>query len=263
MPPRTRNKTPSSTSGNVSTTENHDSKLSSNSKANTSKTTSRGRKRKSTESDPSDNPKGAKQARKPDAPKPDVTPNEDQLRESRPTPGRIKRPRYSSFRIPEGFKDRFYVPKPVKPKGRLNALQKHKMYIQTTMLDPSETFHDLHACHRKGRNGSPTCDSAGFQLDWNKVDDWMHPPSYTKSRAVTRMERRVEEMDRKSRKMRDIFFVDGNDMFVDDYLKDHVSKDLGIPWHQIGPEQLLEEPNEVEKARMSNMSSGCLLRKDL
>jgi hypothetical protein len=62
------------------------------------------------------------------------------------------------------------------------------------------------------------------------------------------------------------------------FVKDHVSKDLDIPWHQIGPEQVQiwkdkgfelvdfdnwwKEPNKEEKKRMSKMSMGSRVRKD-
>lgn len=179
--------------------------------------------------------------------------------------------------------ERFYVPEPENPKGRLSAPQKADLFTQKCLLDPSEPFHDLHVCHRKGREGSPTYDSAGFQLDWEKVDRWMKPKAYNKSRMVTGMENALKRDEREQQKMYELFFVDGKapgteGYMVKDYIKDHVSKDLGIPWHQIGPEQLVEwekrgfpkqkfeewwrQPNEEERRRMSNMMSGASLRKD-
>ncbi|KAI0377213.1 hypothetical protein F5Y04DRAFT_190216 [Hypomontagnella monticulosa] len=246
-------------------------------------------------------PKRGKQTKKSNVVEPDTSPDEEhkprlttpdlefdydrsQLRDPRPTPGRVKRPRYERLDMPNGFKDRFYIPEPDKPKGRLNALQKDALFKQQSLLDPSATFHDLNTCHRKGRKGSPTYDSAGFQLDWEKVDRWMKPQAYSRSRAVKGMEKSLQREEREERDMFKIFLVDGqvpeNERYiVIKYLKDHVSKDLGVPWHQIGPEQLVEwekkgfpkqtfeewwrEPNEVEKRRMSKMLSGASLRKDL
>lgn len=47
-------------------------------------------------------------------------------------------------------------------------------------MNPLSAFHDLDRCNQKGREGSPTYDSAGFQLDFNKVENWMKPTSYNK-----------------------------------------------------------------------------------
>lgn len=64
---------------------------------------------------------------------------------------------------------------------------------------------------------------------------------------------------------------------VTDYVKDQVSKDLDIPWHQIMPDQVKmwrdrglkpvkyeewwKEPTAEETNRLSKMESGCDLRK--
>ncbi|KAI0020428.1 hypothetical protein F4780DRAFT_779549 [Xylariomycetidae sp. FL0641] len=212
-----------------------------------------------------------------------------QLRDPRPTPGRKRRPRLDGMEVTEEFKARFYVPKPEKPKGRLNAFQKNEIFRQECFLDPSEHFHALYICHKKGRHGSPTYDSAGFQLDWAKVDDWMKPKAYSKSRIVGGMEKRLEKGRQERRDMFSIFFVDDGkgpsqhdidfDPNLDHYVKDHVSKDLGVPWHQIGPKELKtweekgfskqefekwwKKPNDEERKRMLKMLSGASLRKNL
>ncbi|KAI1476393.1 hypothetical protein F4774DRAFT_428018 [Daldinia eschscholtzii] len=278
-------------------------KSSRNGATKVSKTTTptRGRKRKSTESQLSGRPKRESPIKtfnserikevpndegKPRLTTPDLEFDYDrsQLRDPRPTPGRVKRPRWEKDDMPDDLKERFYIPRPEKPKGRLDALEKRLLLDAETEMDPSETFHDLHKCHKKGRDGSPTYDAAGFELDWNKVDGWMRPKSYTKSGAVSRMEKVVNKMEREEREMYKIFFVDGKGpeaepTIVIEYLQDHVSKDLGIPWHQIGPKQLVEwekkgfpkqkaekwwrEPNETEELRMMKMSTGADFRKDL
>ncbi|THV63444.1 hypothetical protein D6D27_10614, partial [Aureobasidium pullulans] len=95
-----------------------------------------------------------------------------QLRDSRPTPGRIARPRYDKFSLSEDlnqhFENDFYVPKPERPPGRLDRVQKDELFVEQTRLDPRAAFHDLHKCLDKGPNGSPTADNAGFQLDYEK-----------------------------------------------------------------------------------------------
>lgn len=151
-------------------------------------------------------------------------------------------------------------------------------------MNPLAHFHDIYVCYNKGPNGSPTYDEAGFELDWNKVADWQKPKPYSKSRMVNGMERHLEKQAREDKEMCQIFFQDGEShsdptMSMMDILKDHVSKDIGIPWHQIGPKELKKwegqgfekkdykewwhEPNEEEKKRLSKMHGGCVLRKNL
>ncbi|KAI2466899.1 hypothetical protein F4781DRAFT_331710 [Annulohypoxylon bovei var. microspora] len=299
MPPRTRR----STAAQASNTENPNIESTSNSTPKNSKAVAKGRKRASIESDPSDEPKpkSRTRAKKSATPEPDAVPAEEQkprlttpdlefdydrsqLRDPRPTPGRVTRPRRDRYDMPEGFKERFFIPQPEKPKGRLNAFFKNKLSKEASLLDPSDPYHDEEVCLRKGRGGSPTYDSAGFELDRSKVERMRQPQAYNKSRIVKGMEKTLAKGERDSRSMNEIFFVDGKEpdtknVYVDLYLKDHVSKDLGIPWHQIGPEELLEwekkgfpkqraedwwrEPNEVERARMSKMLSGSSMRMDL
>ncbi|KAI8635243.1 hypothetical protein F5Y19DRAFT_407109 [Xylariaceae sp. FL1651] len=119
-------------------------------------------------------------------------------------------------------------------------------------------FHDLHVCYKNGPHGKPTYDGAGFQLNYKKVAEWMRPKSYSKSRAVKGME---NSLARGAREQRDIFrsfFVHGDEpdysqsFIVEDYIKDRISKDLGIPWHQIGPQQAYEwEQKGFQKQKFS------------
>lgn len=215
-----------------------------------------------------------------------------QLRDPRPTPGRHRRPRRESIEMTETEKreirEKFTIPEPEKPKGRLNAFQKDKLFGQAALLNPMHTFHDLHVCHQKGRNGSPTYDSAGFQLDYHKVADWMRPKPYNKSAMVNGMQRSLDKKAKEEEEMYKIFFVDGKAPHIgpsdiphqiSDYVKDQVSKDIGVPFHQIAPAELRtweqrgfqkvrredwwREPNEEERKRMSKMQQGRVLRKDL
>ncbi|KAI4958347.1 hypothetical protein J4E86_003946 [Alternaria arbusti] len=206
------------------------------------------------------------------------------LRDPRPTPGRKARPRWEDSPLtPQEIKDRinenFYIPKPTKPPARLNTALKDGMFRDECRLNPFKGFHDLYKCHDKGREGSPTYDGGGFELDWEKVDP------YNKNKMVRGMEKAVERARTEEQKMFDLFFLakwnddEGVSSMVKDYVKDQVSKDIGVPWHQIGPEQVQqwrdrgfqpvnfynwwEEPNEEEKKRMMNMMSGASLRKDL
>jgi hypothetical protein len=113
----------------------------------------------------------------------------------------------------------------------------------------------------------------------------MKPQAYNKRRIVRGMEKRLDKSAQERKEMYELFFTDmkgieGQHTYnrIEDYLKDHVSKDLGLPWHQIGPQQVRtwrnmgfqpvkyeewwKEPTETEKKRMRNMLSGGSLRKD-
>ena len=210
-----------------------------------------------------------------------------QLRDPRPTPGRKARPRYRSLDIPEDMKAQLEatreIPRPEKPPGRLNSAQKDRLFTEEARMNPIKSFHDLHRCHDKGREGSPTYDDAGFQLDYNKVAEWMKPRAYNKQKMVRGMDRAVAKAQSEEDQMYELFFVERpksrENMRLKEYVKDHVSKDLNIPWHQIKPEQVkmwrdqgfqpvkYEEwwqvPKAEEDKRMLKMMTGASLRKDL
>lgn len=245
---------------------------------------------KKTEKKDEKNKKAEPKKEKPRLTSPDLEFDFDrsQLRDPRATPGRTQRPQYEEFDMPEDLKadisSNFHIPKPEKPKGRLNWMQKDELFRQAGLLDPSAAFHDLYVCHKKGRDGSPTCDKAGFQLDWQKVDDWMKPQPYSKSRVMSSMNRALEKDDRENKEICKAFFQgDGFPTGVGaidlmHYIKDHISKDLNIPWHQIGPAEAKKwgakfekkdygtwwhEPNMEEKRRMLKMMGGASLRKNI
>lgn len=225
-----------------------------------------------------------------------------QLRDPRPTPGREARPRYEeldldlepdqfgSSRNEENrevalrFENDFYVPQAEKPKGRLNAWQKNELFREQALLDPRAAFHDLYVCHKKGPQGSPTYDDAGFQLDYAKVDDWMKPQAYNKNAMVTGMEKSLERKASIDQGISDIFFdkeyAPGEDEDYRDhmwYVKDQISKDINVTWHAIGVQEAemwlakgfkpvrfkewWKKPTEVEEKRMMKMLGGASLRK--
>jgi hypothetical protein len=87
-----------------------------------------------------------------------------------------------------------YISKPEKPSGRLSRIQKDQLFRDEARMNPLRTFHDLYRCHDKGREGSPTYDDAGFELDYEKVADWMKPQAYNKNKMIRGMERAVERL---------------------------------------------------------------------
>nr|RBQ95934.1 hypothetical protein FVER53263_08480 [Fusarium verticillioides] len=115
-----------------------------------------------------------------------------QIRDPRATPGRVKRPRYEERELSEEFLSKFHIPK---------HRNKH--------TDPLYSFYDLHRCHRESPDGSPTYDSAGFQLDYEKVAKWMKPVAYNKKSMVNGMERHLKRVEEETKKIYNCFFIDG------------------------------------------------------
>ncbi|KAL4731494.1 hypothetical protein ACLX1H_000462 [Fusarium chlamydosporum] len=190
-----------------------------------------------------------------------------QIRDPRRTPGRVKRPRYEERELSEEWLSKFHLP---------NRKSKD--------TDPLYAFYDLYKCHKKGPNGSPTYDSAGFQLDYKKVEKWMKPVGYNKKSMMNSMDRTLKKDEEERKVAYETFFVDGkgpddSDLAVMHQIKDQMSKDLDIPWHQIGIKQMKKwdekgfekvkadewwsKPNEVERDRFMKMLGGASLRKDL
>ncbi|KAK7746808.1 hypothetical protein SLS53_001996 [Cytospora paraplurivora] len=206
------------------------------------------------------------------------------LKDPRLTPGRKARPRYDELDLPEELADR-RPPSPAKPRGRLNALQKDQWFKQRTREDPTKTFHDLYRCFDKGPEGSPTYDSAGFQLDYQKVANWCKPKPYDKQAMINGMEKRVARTQSLEERIAEAFFEDldearnkilkGNTLPIN-LARDTISKDLEIPWHKIGHEEvdLWEEKgfskhkvedwltySDEDKKRYMKMLRGASLRK--
>ena len=99
------------------------------------------------------------------------------------------------------------------------------------------------------------------------------------------MDRAVDKARSEEDQIFDVFFVDGErpddnaSHIAKDYVKDQISKDLNVPWHQIKPEHAKQweeqgfkrvvfkdwwkEPTQEERRRFSNMLKGAALRKDL
>lgn len=171
----------------------------------------------------------------------------------------------------------------MKPPGRLSRYQKDELSREESRLNPLMSSHDLYHCYDKGPQGSPTYDEAGFQLDYDKVAQWMKPQAYNKKRIMRGGQRSLARQQSDQEQMFRLFFQEipkDNGMWITikDYVKDYVSKDLNIPWHQINSEkvrlwrekgiqpvdytQWWREPTAEEKKRFSKMLGGGSLRKD-
>jgi len=110
----------------------------------------------------------------------------------------------------------------------------------------------------------------------------MAPKPYNKGAMVRGMDRSIERWKKERKEMAEIFFEKGeapsDDHFTegDDYWKDRVSKDLGVPWHKIEVKHFeewekrgfpkarkgeYENPSKEEWKRMMGLMDGASLRK--
>ncbi|CZT45759.1 uncharacterized protein RSE6_06101 [Rhynchosporium secalis] len=162
-------------------------------------------------------------------------------------------------------------------KVRKTAREKEEEYVKFVLENEEHPFHE------KGPNGSPTFDKSGFQLDYDKVANWMRPQAYNKARIMKGMGRAIEEGEKESRRMAELFFEKGEapTEFRDicngsNYWRDRVSKDLNVPWHKVGVKEFekwdrrgfrkarkgeYKEHSAADKKRMLRLMSGASLRK--
>lgn len=112
----------------------------------------------------------------------------------------------------------------------------------------------------------------------------MKPQRYNKKKMIRDMDKHFDEAEKKKKTAFDYFFVEGyhpdknNALKVENIIKDVVSKDLGVLYHQIGPqhfkqwreqghepvkfEEWWKESTEEDSKRMWKMIKGGSLRKD-
>ncbi|KAF1344225.1 hypothetical protein BDV97DRAFT_364102 [Delphinella strobiligena] len=132
---------------------------------------------------------------------------------------------------------------PRKKGPKSNAL-KNLEFVRDSFLNPDEAFHDLHICYAEGPHGSATYDRQGFQLDYDKVSNWMKPISVSSLKCTRKKREKWEKMLAKEaedeKRMTEIFYEEGAAPTkeetwngVIDFWKLAVSKDLGVPWHHI------------------------------
>jgi hypothetical protein len=182
------------------------------------------------------------------------------------------RPNIEAFKGPKGAK------------VRKTPQEKREEYAQFVRDNEDHCFHELYVCYDKGPNGSPTYDKSGFQLDYDKVKEWMKPRPYNKKKMMRSMDRALAKAQTEEEKMKAIFFEKGEapeehaHPLVTSAWKDRVSRDLQVPWHKVGVEEFemwekkgfkkarrgeyrFEDFTQEEKDRLSRLSSGCLLRK--
>lgn len=136
-------------------------------------------------------------------------------------------------------------------------------------------------CYEKGPKGSPTYDAAGFELDYEKVANWMRPKPYNKAAIMRGVDKNLNRKEIETTRMIELFWEPGaissDEPYYDtNYWKDRVSKDLGVPWHKVGVAEFekwdkmgfpkakkgdYENPSKEERDRMMRMMEGASLRK--
>ena len=164
---------------------------------------------------------------------------------------------------------------------------KDRAFEEDALHNPDHVFHTLYVCREKGRDGSPTYDEAGYELDYDKVSQWFKPILVRSLKPTLKsMDRFQENMKKRTSEraeMAKILYEDGAapeeggiSPLMENAWKDRVEKDIGVPWHKINVEDFKEwekrgfkkakqgeyrEFSEAEKERLTTKSKGCLYRK--
>lgn len=206
-----------------------------------------------------------------------------QLRDPRLTPERVILPRREEFDLTEEEEQFFKGPAANRPANKKRGFSQDE-FRKEAKKNVSHCFHELYVCHEKGPNGSPTYDSAGFQLDYDKVAQWMKPKAYNKRAMVNGMEKELKREAIEEDRMVKAFFEGGKTpeggmgIQGEDLLKDKVSKDLGIAFHKVTAAKVEEwatqgfpkaDPRDYlpstvtkeEQKRFRSLHSGSDLRK--
>lgn len=124
---------------------------------------------------------------------------------------------------------------------------------------------------RRGPRGAPVYDEQGFEVDYDKACTH-HAARYRPS--LGKVEKQMDKWEREEKRMKEIM---GCEEALRGQFKDKVSRDLGIPFHDIEPEDWEEwkrrgfklEPGEFEsvkddeeeRERLSNLACGSAHRK--
>lgn len=205
----------------------------------------------------------------------------EETRDRRPTPGRnhaaVKDPRVRDnlsddpdLISREIAKLDDLIAKAPRRRGPKSAYLKDLEFKRETWLDPNEHFHPIYVCFAKGPKGSATYDENGFELDYQKVAEWMKPKSVASVRPtpakIRRQEARFARLKEEQREMTKIFWEpgaapkEGDWHQYGDLIRDKVSKDLGIPWHKVWLKEFQEWESrgfaKAKKGEFMTMTAG-------
>jgi hypothetical protein len=210
-----------------------------------------------------------------------------QLRDPRATPGRKARPHYGEHDIPVELRERLERTRNIFEYGQ--ALDSTSSTVATDMFlaearnIPWKGNYNMYQCYDKGRDGSPTYDACGFQLDYGKVAKYFEPSKHDAEKRIRYMPKDEEVRKGQREGIYKRFFRERPNeyertyLFLEEIVRDQMSKDLDVPSHQLSIKhaklwrkkgfqpvrfrQWWREPNEEEKRRLRKMQIGSALRK--
>jgi hypothetical protein len=210
-----------------------------------------------------------------------------QLRDPRLTPGRLRPPHYTKMDdIPVSLLERLQesrsIYKQKRPEGRLFEGDIYDLSVDEQRHNPWEPNYALYQCYDKDYGGSPTYDYAGFQLDIDHVRHRLYPIYLNTDCTIRAARLEIEIEQSEEEQMFGLFFIDPENAkeggCSKDHICDHVGKDLGISYMQIGLEQVQlwinrefkpfkyeecwKEPTEEDRRRWKKMTMDSELRKE-
>ncbi|QDS74932.1 hypothetical protein FKW77_004360 [Venturia effusa] len=98
-------------------------------------------------------------------------------------------------------------------RGPKSAYVKDLEFKRQVWADPNDHFHSLYVCFAKGPKGSPTYDDNGFELDYQKVAEWMKPTSVASIRMtpgkLKKQQAHFAKLNEEQREMTKIFWEEG------------------------------------------------------
>ncbi|KAL8899382.1 MAG: hypothetical protein Q9207_006227 [Kuettlingeria erythrocarpa] len=149
--------------------------------------------------------------------------------------------------------------------------RKNKRARKATPPPPKES--PIQICLRKGPQGSPTYDEAGYELDFAYILKSTRRPQRLGKRGMEKLKQDRKQDERK----RELMAVTESQArkFYMGAMDNKVAQDLGIAYHEVGMEEYeewhkkgfrrkegeLENLDDEEQERLEKLVTGCALRK--
>lgn len=149
--------------------------------------------------------------------------------------------------------------------------KKTKRGRKATPPPPRES--PVQVCLRKGPQGSPTYDEAGYELDFDYVLKASRRPRRLGKRGMEKLRQDRKQGERK-RELMEVTDEQARKFYMG-AMDNKVAKDLGIAYHEVGIEEYeewhkkgfrrkegeLENLDDEERKRLDKLVPGCALRK--
>ncbi|KAL8751589.1 MAG: hypothetical protein Q9184_006023, partial [Pyrenodesmia sp. 2 TL-2023] len=140
-------------------------------------------------------------------------------------------------------------------------------------MPPPPSEGPVQVCLRKGPQGSPTYDEAGYELDFDYILKSVRPPKRLGKRGLEQLREQRKEDERKKELM-EVTEEQARKLYMG-AMDDKVARDLGIAYHEVGIEEYeewhkrglrrkegeLENLDDEERKRLEKLATGCALRK--